>query len=360
MKILITGICGFVGSTLAASLLESQHNGADPVQIVGIDNLSRLGSETNRGQLISRGVRVHHGDLRCPEDLQQLPACDWVIDAAANPSVLAGVDGQSSSRQVFDHNLSSTIHLLEYCKKHRAGFMLLSTSRVYSIPALSGLPMVQQNGRFHLDATRTLVAGVSEFGIDEGFSTQPPISLYGVSKLASELLALEYGEIFNFPVWINRCGVLAGAGQFGRADQGIFSFWINSFLRRKPLKYIGFGGHGWQARDALHPADLVPLLKKQFAWNGATPSRIFNLGGGPDNAISLLELSEWCEQRFGKHPVGADKNDRLFDIPWMVMDYRKAGSMWNWRPTRGILDILDEIARHAQSHENWLEISGAM
>ena len=69
-------------------------------------------------------------------------------------------------------------------------------------------------------------------GISEDFPTTAPLSLYGASKLASETLILEYGECFDFPVWINRCGVLAGAGQFGKADQGIFSFWIHSFREK--------------------------------------------------------------------------------------------------------------------------------
>ena len=110
-----------------------------------------------------------------------------------------------------------------------------------------------------------LPEGVSAHGIAENFSTTPPLSLYGSSKLASECVALEYGETFEFPVWINRCGVLAGAGQFGRADQGIFSFWINAYLRRAPLRYIGFDGAGHQTRDCLHPRDLLPVLQKQMS-----------------------------------------------------------------------------------------------
>ena len=358
MRILITGICGFVGSTLATSL-PGACGTSDRVEVVGIDNLSRAGSETNRARLIRAGARVFHGDLRSAEDLLQIPPCDWVVDAAANPSVLAGVDGQSTSRQVFDHNLSSTIHLLEYCKKHRAGFVLLSTSRVYSIRALSGLPMIEQGGSYVLDTTKPLPAGASAAGVDESFSTQPPVSLYGVSKLASELLALEYGQSFEFPVWINRCGVLAGAGQFGRADQGIFSYWINSYLRRKPLKFIGFGGNGWQARDAMHPLDLLPLLARQFSRSEDVPSRILTVGGGPENTLSLRQLNEWCQQRFGKHPVASDPSSRPFDIPWMVMDYRRAKSVFGWQPTRGIYDILEEIALHAERNKDWLEISGA-
>jgi CDP-paratose 2-epimerase len=259
MNILITGACGFVGSTLAAAFSDLGH------QIIGVDNFIRPGSELNRQPLSRKGIRILHADLRCAEDLAQIPAVDWVIDAAANPSVLAGVDGSSSSRSVFDHNLTSTVNMLEFCKKHHAGFMLLSTSRVYSIPPLSQLPVVVEDGAFKLDRTRPMPDGIDETGLTEDFSTAAPISLYGASKLASELIALEYGLTFEFPVWINRCGVLAGAGQFGRADQGIFSFWINAYLRRRPLRYTGFGGSGYQVRDFLHPLDLVPLMQKQWA-----------------------------------------------------------------------------------------------
>jgi CDP-paratose 2-epimerase len=359
MKILITGICGFVGSTLATALARQSDFSISPLEIIGLDNLSRIGSGINQPKLAKRGVKFFHGDVRCPEDLRQLPKVDWVIDASANPSVLAGTDGKSSSRQVFDHNLVSTINLLEFCKEHQAGFVLLSTSRVYSIAPLSNLPMTNDGHTFLLDESKTMPTGVTAKGVDESFSTATPISLYGASKLASEVLALEYGQTFDFPVWINRCGVLAGAGQFGRADQGIFAFWINAWLRRRPLKFIGFGGRGWQARDAMHPTDLLPLLKKQFAFSGVPDRRIYNLGGGPAGTMSLLQLSDWCRSRFGEHAVAADSVDRKFDVPWMVMDHSRATADWSWRPTTAIEAILEEIAAHAEQNPDWLTISGA-
>eukprot|EP01036_Dinobryon_divergens_P001799 gene1799-2362_t len=104
MRILISGVCGFVGSTLARSLAES---GAGHT-LVGFDNFIRPGSESNRDALKKLGVKLFHGDLRAPSDLETLPAVDWVIDAAANPSVLAGVDGKTSSRQLIEHNLGGT------------------------------------------------------------------------------------------------------------------------------------------------------------------------------------------------------------------------------------------------------------
>jgi CDP-paratose 2-epimerase len=355
MKLLITGICGFVGSTLACALQEQQRG--ESLSIFGVDNFSRPGSESNRRELKRRGIKLFHGDLRLASDLESLPAFDWVIDAAANPSVLAGVDGKTSSRQILDHNLASTINLLELCKRQKAGFILLSTSRVYSIAALAGLPMAKKDGAFTLDTSKPLPPGVSSEGVSEEFSVAPPVSLYGASKLASELLALEYAETFGFPVWINRCGVLAGAGQFGRADQGIVSFWINSWLRKRPLKYIGFGGHGFQARDVFHPRDLVPVLQKQFTFSDKPPGRIFNFGGGTKNTFSLAQLSCWCAGRFGDHTVAADHTPRPFDIPWMVMDPARAKSFWNWEPQIALKEIFEEIAQHAEAHPDWLDLS---
>src|SRR4051812_34618365 len=135
MRILISGICGFVGSTLAKAL-RTAHPG---YEICGFDNFIRPGSEGNRAELKRLGVKLFHADLRAASDLETLPAVDWVIDAAANPSVLAGIDGKTSSRQLVEHNLGGTINLLEYCKSHKAGFILLSTSRVYSIAPLASL-----------------------------------------------------------------------------------------------------------------------------------------------------------------------------------------------------------------------------
>src|SRR5271170_5212656 len=124
MKLLITGICGFVGSSIAKYLLAESSDW----EIHGLDNFIRPGSERNRLELKRLGIKVHHADLRAASDFETLPSVGAVIDAAANPSVLAGMDGSVSSRQLVEHNLAGTINLLEYCKARRSGFLLLSTS----------------------------------------------------------------------------------------------------------------------------------------------------------------------------------------------------------------------------------------
>ena len=352
MRILITGICGFVGSTLARELLALGH------EVFGFDNFIRNGSETNRKPLEQLGAQIITADLRDAAQIEKLPGADFVIDAAANPSVLAGVDGKTSSRELVDHNLVGTINILEYCKSHQAGFVLLSTSRVYAIAPLNTLPVVVLNDALTPDTSQSLPTGLTVNGLDETFSTQAPISLYGATKLSSELLALEYGETFGFPVFINRCGVLAGAGQFGRADQGIFAYWINAWLRKRPLKYLGFGGHGYQVRDCLHPRDLVSVILQQLAAPKLkAEDRVANFSGGTGSAMSLKQLSDWCASRFGSHEVISDGSARQFDIPWIVLDHGKANRLWKWHPTTDTTTILEEIACHAEANPTWLELS---
>lgn len=352
MKLLITGICGFVGSTLAASIRETDAS----ISIFGIDNFSRSGSWRNKEILRERGIEVIPGDIRQASDIDALPAVDYVIDAAANASVLAGVGSGASSRQLIENNLLGTVNLLEYCKRHRAGFLLLSTSRVYAIKPLAALPTQVANEAFVLD-TKQLLPGMTTGGITEQFSTTAPVSLYGSTKLTSEQLALEYGDAFGFPVWINRCGVMAGAGQFGRPDQGIFAFWLHSWREGRPLKYIGFGGSGYQVRDCLHPRDLTELIFKQMQTRNDGRAQLVNVSGGIASARSLSQLSAWCSDRWGAAEVASDTTPRPFDLPWVVLDHALATTTWDWRPQTTTEQILQEIATFADATPNWIATS---
>src|SRR5207249_5040411 len=188
----------------------------------------------------------------------------------------------------------------------KAGLVLLSTSRVYSIAALTGLPLIKGKHAFEWDKAAAPVQGASANGLTTEFSTLPPISLYGSIKLASVCLALEYIHCFSFPLWINRCAVIAGAGQFGTSEQCIFSYWIHAYAQKRPLKYIGFDGSGRQVRDALHPNDLAELIADQLKHSHQSGATILNVGGGARNAMSLAQLTSWCAERFGKQPIESD------------------------------------------------------
>ncbi|PYV94460.1 MAG: CDP-tyvelose epimerase [Acidobacteria bacterium] len=353
MKILITGVCGFVGSALAECLLER----VEGVRVAGIDNLMRSGVETNRMRIERLGVEFIHGDLRSASDIANLPACDWVIEAAANPSVLAGLSGAGSSRRLFEHNLAALGNVLEYCREQKAGLLLLSSSRVYSIPALAAIPLRVHDQAFAVDPAAPLPVGLTMDGIGVDFSTAAPLSLYGATKLASEIIALEYGAAFHFPVWITRCGVLTGAGQFGTPAQGIFAFWVNAHLRRRSIHYIGFNGTGYQTRDAFHPRDLAALLVTQMRTARSDGQRVYTAGGGPSNAMSLAQLTAWCDERFGCHSPAVDPEPRMYDIPWVAMDNTRAAKDFGWQIEISLPTILEGIAQHAYNHPDWLEVS---
>jgi len=338
MKILITGAAGFAGSGIARFFKENSSG----VTLYGMDNLSRRGSEFNLPLLKKLDCKFFHGDVRNKEDTDDLPQADWIIDCAANPSVLAGLDGGSLG--LVNNNLTGTINLLEKCRKDHTGFVMLSTSRVYSINELIKVPLAETGDRFEVDEKGVFPAGFSSLGVTENFSTAAPISLYGSTKLASEILALEYHYTFGFPVRINRCGVIAGPGQFGKIDQGIFSFWIYNWIMNKPLSYIGFHGTGHQVRDLFSPDDLGALLVSQLNDPARKAPLIINAGGGLQSSMSLKELNHFCREHFGfEKEIQVNKTDRPFDIPYYVTDNTAAGKYWNWQPAQSKERLLNDI-----------------
>jgi CDP-paratose 2-epimerase len=213
MKILITGACGFVGMRVAKYLTNAFAGSGRSLELLGIDNFSRPGSELNRNEFSKI-------DLRMASDLDAIPRVDWMIDAAANPSVLAGVDGRTSSRQIIQHNLESTINMLEYCKTHSAGFALISTSRVYSIQALSQIPIVEHKNGYAVNVFESLPQGLSAKGIAEDFSTSAPISLYGSSNWQPKHLLLNTGLRLIFQFGLIAAGSLPVQGNLDARIKG--------------------------------------------------------------------------------------------------------------------------------------------
>jgi CDP-paratose 2-epimerase len=338
MRVAIIGGAGFVGSSLAFAFRREHPDDA----IIAFDNLKRRGSEQNIDRFRKRGIDFVHGDVRSPEDLAALSGTfDVVVDAAAEPSVLAGLDG--SPTYVVSTNLVGTTHCLEFVRKRAGALVFLSTSRVYSIAPLKELALDESPTRFAL-AKSQKNAGVSSAGISEDFCVQLPRSLYGTTKLASELLVQEYAASLGVRAVINRCGVIAGPGQFGKVDQGVFTLWVAHHVFGKPLTYTGFGGTGKQVRDLLHPDDLYAAIMFQLSKLDRVSGETFNLGGGTESATSLLELTELCQKVTGRTvPVSGVPASSSVDIPLYISDCRKADRMLDWKPRRRVTDIVTDI-----------------
>jgi CDP-paratose 2-epimerase len=343
-SVVITGGAGFVGASLAVRFKQALSG----LQVTAVDNLKRRGSELNLPRLRTADVRFVHGDIRCPEDLDGLPDFDLLVDCAAEPSVQAGLHG--SPRYVLDTNLTGTLHCLEAARTRHAAVLFLSTSRVYPIPALNGLPFHEEDTRFRWDSSRPQ-PGFSAHGVAETFPLDGARSFYGASKLAGELLVQEYVFNTGLRAIINRCGILAGPWQMGKVDQGVITLWVARHHFQQPLQYVGFGGRGKQVRDLLHIDDLFDLLMLQMespaAWNGS----VYNVGGGVAVSVSLRELTDLCEKVTGRSVnVGSVPETSPVDVRIYLGDLRKVEEQFGWRPSRDVArivcDIHDWIRRH--------------
>lgn len=335
-RILVTGGAGFVGSSLAVHLARDR-----PGAIVALDNLHRRGSELTLARLADAGVTFVHGDIRLREDIESAGPFDVMIECSAEPSVHAGYGGDPS--YLLGANLTGTVNCLEAVRRQGAGLLFLSTSRVYPIDPLRALPLVEGETRLQLPAGGS-GPGWSPDGISADFPLRGHRSLYGATKLASELLIEEYRHMFGVPAIINRCGVIAGPWQMGKVDQGFVSLWAARHLWGTRLSYTGFGGTGLQVRDVLHVDDLCALVDRQLDrlrdWSGA----VLNVGGGDEVSVSLRELTRMCEQRSDRRlDIGAVAETAPADIPYYVSDNAGVTALCGWSPTRSADALLDDV-----------------
>ena len=338
MKILITGGCGFVGSNLAV-LFKQYYNHCE---VYCLDNLSRRGSEINLKKVLASGGVFVHGDVRIRTDFERIPKVDIVIDAAAEPSVLAGkVPGELEN--LIDTNLNGTINTLHFAKQHQAAIIFLSTSRVYPYNTLAEANLVATESRFNLSNSQHYV-GLSEKGVSESYPLEGVRSLYGVTKLASEYFVQEFNYNFGIPAVINRCGVLSGPYQMGKIDQGVIVLWMAKHFWKGKLSYIGYGGKGQQVRDVLHIRDLFRLLQWQISNLSIQKAQIFNVGGGIEYSVSLSELTSLCSSISGNSiEITSNTENRPGDLPIFVTDNSLITKFSNWKPEISVKTLLEEV-----------------
>jgi CDP-paratose 2-epimerase len=349
-SVLITGGAGFVGASLAASYREA-HPGS---RVVALDNLRRRGSELNLPRLRRLGIEFVHGDVRCARDLEAVEGSfDLVVDASAEPSVLAGLDG--SPHYVLETNLGGTLSCLELARRRAGALVFLSTSRVYSIAPLRQLRLREEPSRFEMEDDQPW-PGAGARGIAEEFPTHLPRSLYGASKLASEMIVQEYADTYGLRAVIDRCGVIAGPGQFGKVEQGVFTLWVAAHVFGRPLEYRGFGGAGKQVRDLLHPRDLFALLERQVPRLEPGNAEVFNVGGGREVSTSLRELTDLCREVTGREvPVAGRPDTTPVDVPLFLTDAGRARERFGWAPQVGLRALVEEV--HAWLRQGEVELA---
>lgn len=324
MKILVTGGCGFVGANICLALKKKSN------KVFSLDNLSRKSSVLNFEILKKKGIKNYKIDIFNEKKIQKLIKFDLIIDCCAEAAVEVS---KKDIDRVFNTNLIGTFNLLKKAKKDKSKIIFISSSRVNSIIEINNI-IGKKNLKKKIKINKR---------INENFDTLKPKSLYGFTKLASELLIEEFSYAFGLKYIINRCGVISGPMQFGKQDQGFVSLWVWKHILNKNLKYIGFGGHGNQVRDVLHIDDLVSLINLQIKKLNKIYNKKICVGGSKKSNTSLKNLSSICQKITGnKLKYTKIKKTSIYDIPYFITDNTAANKIYKWQPKKNIIDIVKD------------------
>ncbi|MGE4170693.1 MAG: GDP-mannose 4,6-dehydratase [Candidatus Margulisiibacteriota bacterium] len=320
MRYLITGGCGFLGSNLAHQVLLQQED------LVVFDNLHRVGSDHNLTWLKTQGPFTFiQGDIRHPAQVEQAVL-------AAQPDVVFHLAGQvtmtqsiANPREDFEINALGTLNVLEAIRQHAPQALVLysSTNKVYGdLETLS-----------YQETDRRYIAT----GFENGFDEMLPLdfrSPYGCSKGCADQYMLDYARVFNLKTAVFRHSSMYGGRQFATTDQG----WIGWFcqqaldIKKNPATPFTISGNGKQVRDVLHADDMVRLYFNAVQHHDRLKGEVFNIGGGMNNSLSLLELFQHLETQLNISLTPTTLPPRQSDQKVFVADIRKAERLLGWSP----------------------------
>jgi CDP-paratose 2-epimerase len=307
--------------------------------------------------LKDRRIQFVHGDVRNGEDFASLPKdIDVICDTSAQPSV---VTGYGNPRFDITNNALGAVNILEYARLHKCAVIFWSSNRVYSADKINSFPLKEGATRWSWDseASRLQFAHrpVPGFDPDFGFSEEFSIdgaqrSIYGLSKLMADVACQEYATAFGVKTVVNRFGVIAGEGQFGKSDQGWVTWWALAFHFGLPLKYIGWGGK--QVRDILFIDDVCRLVELEMERLDSIVGQVFNVGGGMARSLSLAEATALLREKFGRDlPITVEPQPRQADQIVYVTDNRKVESVLHWSPQIGVDDGYNRIIQWIRENE---------
>ena len=337
MKILVTGGCGFVGTNIALFLSKKNY------RISTLDNLSRKGSRYNLNLLKKNKIKNYKFDIAKYNFLKKLPKYDLIIDCCAEAAVEVS---RKKIDSVVNTNLIGTINILKKAKKDKSKIIFLSSSRVYSVNTLNKIiknKIIKKNILVNKK-------------INEKDNINGPKTIYGLTKLASEMFIEEFSYAFKIKYLINRCGVISGPLQFGKQDQGFVSLWIWKHLNKQNLNYIGYGGNGFQVRDVLHINDLCELIHMQIKKINIIYNKLFTVGGSFKSYTSLKNLTNICE-KITKNKINFKKISKtsIYDIPYYITDNKLVSKTYRWKPKKNIYDIVIDTYMWLSKNKNNLK-----
>ncbi|MEM6655023.1 MAG: NAD-dependent epimerase/dehydratase family protein [Planctomycetota bacterium] len=341
MKVLVTGSSGLIGSE---AVVFFDRQGAS---VMGVDNNMRAdffgpkGDTTwNRQRLESSCSGFTHRELDIrdrqgvDETFAEAGGFDLVIHAAAQPSHDLAAKRPFDD---FDVNATGTLNLLEACRRHTpdAVFIHLSTNKVYG-DGPNHVGLTELETRWDYSDPRYAEGIAEDFSIDHCLH-----SLFGASKVAGDIIAQEYGRYFGMKVGVFRGGCLTGPQHSGVELHGFLNYLVYAAVNEKP--YTIFGYKGKQVRDQIHSRDVINAFWQFF--QAPRPGEVYNLGGGKQNAASLIECVNLIEEACGKRPVMTYSDDnRIGDHICYYSDLSKLRSHFpNWELTTSLEQIITEI-----------------
>lgn len=326
---LITGGAGFIGTNLADRLAGE----GQPVLI--LDNLSRRGVERNLRWLIRRHgarIEVQVGDVRDADSVRAaVSRAHEVYHLAAQVAVTTSL---AAPLRDFDVNARGTLNVLEAVRAQRQPPPLVytSTNKVYG--ALADVPLVRQRCRY-----APVDAALAAQGIDESRPLDF-VSPYGCSKGAADQYVCDYGRSFGLPTVVLRLSCVYGPHQHGSEDQGWVAHFMLAARERRPLTIFG---DGCQVRDVLFVEDLVDVLVLTMRRMGRLAGQVFNVGGGPRNAVSLLELAALLAGQLGWPTAVRHAPWRRGDQRYYVSNASKLGRATGWQARVGLEEGLNRL-----------------
>jgi CDP-paratose 2-epimerase len=348
---IVTGSGGLIGSEAV------RHFAASGLDVIGLENDMRayfFGPGASTAPTSARlaaevdGFRSEQLDIRDREGVDALFGrhardIELVVHTAAQPSH----DWAASDPQTdFTVNANGTLNLLQAARDHcpDATFVFMSTNKVYG-DRPNFLPLEERETRLELPAAHRWHDGIDvEMSID--FSTH---SLFGVSKAAADLLVQEYGRYFGMPTVCFRGGCLTGPQHAGAQLHGFLAYLMKCTVTGTPYTVFGYGGK--QVRDNLHAHDVVAAFSAFHA--KPRPAAVYNLGGGRDSNVSMLEAIAACERIAGRELEHTfSEQARIGDHRWWISDLSAFRADYpEWRVTFGIDDVLRDI--HESNVEAW-------